>query len=127
MYCRNLQTWNPLNQQNVYSPISLNTPSPFGGGIKSKAVTLSLLSEGYSLKVGSLTFGSPVSASAVSNPIFEINSTEDKTKMFTPMFSGLGKKTVSFGSMAARASPKISSGGFSDYYSTSGSRDFKFG
>ena len=52
----------------------LKAPSPFGGGIKSKDMTLSLSGEGFSLKVGSFSFGSPVSDSAVSKPIFEIKS-----------------------------------------------------
>ena len=38
-----------------------------------------------------LSFGSPVSSSAGSNPIFEIKSTEEKTNISTPMFSVSGK------------------------------------
>ena len=87
----------------------------------------SLLSgEGYLLKVGSFLFGSPVSAFAVSKPIFEIKSTEDKNNIYTPMFYGSGKNNLSFGSLDASASPKSSGGGFAAYYSTSGSRGFKF-
>ena len=52
-------------------------------------------------KVGSLSFGPPVSASAVSKPIFEINYNEYKTKIFTPNFSVSGKNVLSFGSMSA--------------------------
>ena len=52
----------------------LKAPEQFGDGIKSKAVSSSLSGEGYSLKVGSLSFGSTVSDSAVSKPIFEIKS-----------------------------------------------------
>ena len=70
----------------------LNLPAPFLGGIKSKDFTSSLPGEGYLLKVGSFSFVSPVSASAVSKPIFEIKSTEDKSKIFTPMLSGSGKQ-----------------------------------
>ena len=55
---------------NFYPPMSLNSPEPFGGGINSKAVTSSLSGEGSLLRVGSFSFGSPVSASASSNPIF---------------------------------------------------------
>ena len=72
---------------------------------------LSLSGEGYSSKVGYLSFGSPVSASAVSKPIFEIKATEDKTKISTPMLSGSGKK-LSFGYMAAGSSKKSSGGEF---------------
>ena len=107
--------------------MSLMTPSLFRGGIKAKAVTLSLSGEGSSLKVGFLSFGSPVSASVVSNPIFEINATEDKTNICTPMLSGSGKNVGYFGSLAASASPKISGGGFAACFSTSGSVGFKFG
>ena len=79
------------------------------------------------MKVGSFSFGSPVSASAVGKPIFEIKATEDKTNISTPMLYGSGKNIASFGSMDASASPKISGGGFADYSSTSGSGGFKFG
>ena len=58
----------------------LNAPSQFVGGIKSKAVTSSLSGAGSSLKVGYFSFGSPMSASAVSKPIFDIKSTEDNNK-----------------------------------------------
>ena len=52
--------------------MSLKSPEPetFGGGIKSKALTSSLSGEVYPLKLGYLWFGSPVSAYAVSKPIF---------------------------------------------------------
>ena len=79
------------------------------------------------MEVGSLSFGSSASASALSKPIFEINSTEDKTKISTPMVSGSGKNVVFFGSLVGRTSPKSSSEGFAAYSSTSGSRGFKFG
>ena len=92
--------------------MSLKFPYPFVGGIKSKDVTLSLSGEGYSLKVGSLLFGSPESDSAVNKPIFEINTTEYKTNISTPMLFGSGKNTLSLGSMAASASPKICGSGF---------------
>ena len=55
-----------------------------------------------------------------SKPIFEIKSTEYKTNIYTPMLSGAGGNVVSFGSLAASASPKISGGGFADYSNTSG-------
>ena len=105
----------------------LKHPEPFGGGIKSKDVTLSLSGEGYSLKVGSLLFGSPESDSAVNKPIFEINTTEYKTNISTPMLFGSVKNVVSFGSMAASTSLKSNGGGFTAYSSTSGSGVFKFG
>ena len=88
----------------------------------------SLLSgEGYLLKVGSFLFGSPVSAFDFSKLIFEIKATEEKTNILTPMLSVSGKKVLSFGSLDANASPKISVGGFATYYSTSGLGGFKFG
>ena len=68
-----------------------------------------------------------MSASSVSKPIFEINYTEDKTNISTPMLSVSGKNVVYFGSLAASASPKSSGGGFAAYSSTSGSEGFKFG
>ena len=49
--------------------------------INYKAVNLSLSGEGSSLKVGYFSFGSPVSASAISKTIFDIDSTEDKNKV----------------------------------------------
>ena len=112
---------------NVYPPISLNAPVPFGVGINSKAVTSLLSGEGSSLKLGSFLFGSPVSASDVSKKIFDINNTEDKTNISTPILSGSGKNVASFGSMDARASPKINGGVFAAYSRTSGSGSFKFG
>ena len=51
----------------------------------------SLSGDGYSLKVGSFSFGSPVGPSDVSKPIFEINVTEYNTKVSTPMLSVSGK------------------------------------
>ena len=77
-------------------------------------LTSSLPGESYLLKVGSFSFGSPVSASAVSKPIFEIKSTEDKTNISTPMLSGSVKNVLSFGSLATSASPKSSGGGFGE-------------
>ena len=79
------------------------------------------------LEVGSLSFGSSVSASALSKTIFEINSTEDKNKISTPMVSGSGKNVVSFGSLVGRTSPKSSSEGCDAYSSTSVSTGFKLG
>ena len=73
---------------NLYPPMSLKAPAPFGGEIKSKAVTSSLSGEGYSFKVGYFSFGSPVIASAVNKPIFEIKATEDKNNIYTPALSG---------------------------------------
>ena len=112
---------------NVYPPMPLKPPAPVGGGIKSKALNSSLSGEGYSLKVGSFSFGSPVSTSAVSKPIFYIKATEDKTKIPAPMLSESGKNFVSFGSLDPSASPKSTGGGFAAYFSTSGSGGFKFG
>ena len=112
----------------IYLPTNvIKFPSTIGGGIKSKAVTLSLSGEVSPLKVGSLSFGSPVSVSDVSKPIFDINATEEKTNISTPMMSGSDKNVVSFGSLAASVSPKSSGDGFADYSSTSGSGGFKFG
>ena len=62
----------------------------------------------------------------VSNPIFYINETEYKTNISTPILSGSGENIISFGYLAANASPKISGGGFADYSSTSGSGGFEF-
>ena len=107
--------------------MTLNTPGPFGGGIKSKYVTLSLWGEVYLLKIGYLSFGLSVSASAVSKPIFEINSTEYKANISTPMLYGSGKNVVSFGSLDASALPKRSGGKFAASSSTRGSGGFKFG
>ena len=111
---------------NAYSPMSLNPPASFGGGIKSKAATLSLSGKGYFLKVGSFSFGSPVSDSAIGKPIFEIKATGYKTKISTPILYGSGKHILSFGYLLASAPPKISRGGFDAYSGTSGSGGFKF-
>ena len=107
--------------------MALKYPENFGGEIKAKAVTSSLSGEGSSLEVGSFSVGSPVSASTVSKPTFDIKATEYKTNISIPMLSGSGKNIVSFGSLDASASPKISSGGFATYSSTSRSGGFKFG
>ena len=85
-------------------------------------MTSSLSGEGSSLKVGPFSFGSPVSASAVSKTLFYINANEDKKNISMPMLSVSGKNIISFGSLATSASPKISGGGFTTYSSTSGSR-----
>ena len=111
---------------NVYPQISLKPLAPFGGVIKSKAVTSSLSGKDLYVKVGYFSFGSSVSAFAVSKPKFDIKSTEDKTNIYTPMLFGTGEKVMTFGSLSTRASPKCSGGGFSAYYSTSGSGCFKF-
>ena len=55
--------------------MALKYPSSFGFGIKSKAVTSSLSGEISYFKAGYFSFGSPVSASAVSKPIFDIRAT----------------------------------------------------
>ena len=55
---------------NFYPKIPLNTQSPFGGVINFKDVTSSLSCGGYLLKVGSLSFGSPVSVTAIGKLIF---------------------------------------------------------
>ena len=107
--------------------MSLNFPEPFVCGINSKALTSSLSGDSSLLKLGSFSFGSPVSASTVSKPILEIEATEDNNKITTPMLSGSGKKIVYFGSLATSASTKISCGGFTAYYKTSRSGVFKFG
>ena len=65
-------------------------------------------------------------ASVVSMPIFDIKYTGDKTNVSTTMFSESGKK-LSFGSLDASVSPKISSGEFVNYSRTSGLGGFKFG
>ena len=74
-------------------------------------LTSSLSSDGYLFKVVSFLFGSPVSDSTVSKPIFGIKVTKDKTNISTPMLSGSGKNVLSFGSLYASASPN-SCGGF---------------
>ena len=53
-----------------------------------------------------------MSSSALNKPIFEIKSTEENTKISTPMLFGSGKKAISFGSLAASASPKSEVVGF---------------
>ena len=45
------------------------------------------------MKVGSFSFGSPSSASAVSKPIFDIKAIEEKTNIYTPMLSISVKKS----------------------------------
>ena len=77
--------------------------------------TTSLSGEGYLLKVGSFSFGSPVSASTVSKPIFEIKATEDKANIPTPMLYVSGKNVLYFGFLAASASQKICCGGFIEW------------
>ena len=52
-----------------------------------------------------------MSASYVSKLIFKIKATDYKTNISIPMLSGSGKSVLSFGSMDASASPKISGGG----------------
>ena len=78
------------------------------------------------MKVGSFSFGSPVSSSAVSKPIFEIKATEDKTKISTPILYGSVKNVLSFGSMDASTLSKNSGGAFVAHSSKSGSGGFKF-
>ena len=63
------------------------------------------------LKVGFFSFGSPVSASAVNKPIFDIKDTEDNANIPTPVLSESGKNVLYFGSLAASASPKVIDGG----------------
>ena len=53
-----------------------------------------------------------MSDSPVSKKIFDIKSTEDKTKISAPMLSGSGKKVQSFGYLDASNTPKSISGGF---------------
>ena len=92
-------------------PFSFGSPTPFSSlddGLKSETKAkpaVSTSSSGFtfgvasplgkvessSLKVDSFSFGSPVSASAVSKPIFEIKATECKTNIYTPMLSESGK------------------------------------
>ena len=72
------------------------------------------------MKVGSLSFGPTLSGSAGSNSIFEIKATEYNNKSTTLILSGLGKKNLSFDSLAASTSPKISGDEFAAYSSTSG-------
>ena len=52
-----------------------------------------------------------MSASDVSNPIFETKAIEDKTSISTPMLFESSKNFLSFGSLDASASPKLSGGG----------------
>ena len=86
--------------------MSLKALEPFVGGIKFKTDTSSLSGYGSSLKAVFFLFGLPLSASAVSKPIFDIKATEDKNKISTPMLSESGKNVLYFGSMASIASPK---------------------
>ena len=90
-------------------------------------MNLSLSGKGSLLKVGSFSFGSPVSASAVSKPIFETKANKYKTKTYTSMVSGSGKNVLYFGSLAASSLQKSSGGGFTAYSSTSALEGFKFG
>ena len=71
--------------------------------------------------------GSPVSASDVSKAIFDIKAADKKNNIYTPMLSISGKNSPSFVSLDSITSPKISSGGFADSSSTSGSEGIKFG
>ena len=73
--------------------------------------TSSLSGEFNFFKVGSLSFFSPLIVSAVSNLIFYIKATEEKTKITTPMFSGSGKNVLSFDYLSASALPKSSGDG----------------
>ena len=111
---------------NFYPPMSLKDLSPFGGGIKSKAVTSSLPVEGSLLKVGSFSFCSPVIASAAIKPIFSIKATGYKNKIYTPICYVSGGNFLSFGYMSSSASSNRSGGEFTDYSSTSGSGGFDF-
>ena len=52
---------------------------------------------------------------AVSKPIFDFKATEYKTKIATHILYGSGKISLSFGSLAASASPKSSGGGFGEW------------
>ena len=79
------------------------------------------------MKVLYFSFGSPERASVVSNPIFDIKATEDKSNISTPMLSGSGKNVPFFGSLDASISPKRSSGGFTAYSRKRRSGGFKFG
>ena len=56
-----------------------------------------------------------MSVSAVINPIFNIKATEDKNNIYAPMFFGSAKNVLSFDSLDAIASPKISDGGFGEW------------
>ena len=62
-----------------------------------------------------------MNTSVGSKPIFDIKVTEENTKITTPMLYVSGKNFLSFGSLAAIASQKSSSGGLSAYSSTRGS------
>ena len=77
--------------------------------------TSSLSGEGSLLKAVYFSFGSPLSAYDVSNPIFEIKATEDKTKISVYMFSGSGKNILLFGSLAASASSQSRYGGLGEW------------
>ena len=56
-------------------------------------MTSSLSGESSSLKAGYLFFGTPVSASGISTPIFDIKATEDTTNIARPMLYLSGKKS----------------------------------
>ena len=68
-----------FSYSNIYPPMWLNPPAPFGCGIKSKAVTTSLSGEVSSLKVGSFSFSSPVSPSDIVIQYLRSRSFKKKT------------------------------------------------
>ena len=105
----------------------IKAPAPFGGGIKSNDVISSLSGEGYLLNLVSLSFGSPVSDSAISKLIFEAKATEDKTNIYTLMLYVSGKNISSFGYLGERALLKSRGGGFDAYSITSVSGGSNFG
>ena len=84
--------------------MSIKPSATFICGIKFKDVTSSLSGESFSMKVGSFSFGLPVSASAVSKPISEIKATEDDTNINKTILSGSAKNFVYFGSLDVSAS-----------------------
>ena len=69
-------------------------------------MTTSLSDKGSLLKLGALSFGSPVISSSVSKTISEIKATEDKNNISTPMLSGSRKNVVPFVSLDAKPCQK---------------------
>ena len=92
----------------IFAPLSKKAPAVNHCSVKTYKPPIKIVSDSSllgvdsSLKVGSFSFGSLVSASAVSKPIFHIKATEYKTNTSTPMVYGSGKNILSFGSLSVK-------------------------
>ena len=113
---------------NVYSPMSLKVPVPFGGGVKVQGCDFIIIRWGFFI-AGRLflIFGSPLSASAVSRPIFEIKATTwwQEQYFYTPCCLWIRAKNIplAFRSLAAEsAPPHPKSGGWWVFTTYSGTR-----